>query len=227
MQELNSKIEFKINPGVFKKDALSSDLGVNIVEQGIDQIVELGFENFTFKKLAQKINSTEASVYRYFESKQHLLSYLTQWYWNWLEYRIIIGTLNIPDPKIRLENAIKCLTEEIKEDQNFSRINEVKLHQIVITESSKVYMCKSVDENNASGFYQVYKSLVQRVADIILEISPKFKYPHMLVSTIIEGAHHQRFFADHLPRLTDQIENEDAVTSFYIQLANRQLRIEK
>jgi hypothetical protein len=49
----------------------------------------------------------------------------------------------------------------------------------------------------------------------------------MLVSTIIEGAHHQRFFADHLPRLTDIVEGEDAVTSFYLQLVERELGIEK
>jgi hypothetical protein len=37
----------------------------------------------------------------------------------------------------------------------------------------------------------------------------------MLISTVIEGAHMQRHFADHLPRLTDQIEGKDAVTDFY------------
>ena len=34
----------------------------------------------------------------------------------------------------------------------------------------------------------------------------------MLVSTIIEGTHHQRFFAEHLPRLTNVVEGEDSVT---------------
>ena len=40
----------------------------------------------------------------------------------------------------------------------------------------------------------------------------------MLVSTIIEGAHHQRFFATHLPKLTDNFKNEDSVTRFYTEL---------
>ena len=56
------------------------------------------------------------------------------------------------------------------------------------------------------------------------------KYPHSNptefdVSTIIEGAHHQRFFAEHLPRLTDTIENIDAVTQFYLQLVQKELGV--
>lgn len=227
MQALQSNIAIKINPKVFKKDPISSELGEKILRQGIDLIVELGFESFTFKKLAGRINSTEASIYRYFENKHNLLAYLTMWYWSWMEYKLVLKTLNIDCPKERLRRAIRCLTEEVVEDKEVSQIDEAKLHQIVITESSKVYMCKSVDSDNESGFFSVYKTLVQRVANIILEINPNFKYPHMLVTTIIEGAHHQRFFADHLPRLTDLVDGEDAVTTFYIQLTERELGIEK
>jgi len=222
-----SKIALKINEKVFKKDPLSSDLGEKILRQSVELIEEIGFEDFTFKKLAQRINSTEASIYRYFENKHNLLTYLTMWYWSWMEYRIYIKTLNIEDPQVRLGKAIKCLTEEIKEDLEIQQIDEVKLNRVVIMESSKVYLSKKVDQDNELGFFIVYKELVQRIADIILEINSTFKYPHMLVSTIIEGAHHQRFFADHLPRLTDIVEGEDAVTSFYLQLVERELAIEK
>jgi AcrR family transcriptional regulator len=226
MKALQSNIAIKINPKVFKKDPLSSDLGTRILRQGVELMEELGFEGFTFKKLATKINSTEASIYRYFENKHNLLAYLTMWYWSWMEYRLIMRTLNIEDPTVRLKKSIKCVTEEIIEDQEVQEIDEAKLHQIVIIESSKVYLCKQVEQDNESGFFLVYKNLVQRIADIILEINPEFKYPHMLVSTIIEGAHHQRFFADHLPRLTDIIEGEDAITTFYTQLALKELGIE-
>lgn len=222
-----SKIALKINEKVFKKDPLSSDLGEKILRQSVELIEEIGFEDFTFKKLAQRISSTEASIYRYFENKHNLLAYLTMWYWSWMEYRIYIKTLNIEDPKVQLRKAINCLTEEIKEDLEVQQIDEKKLHRIVIMESSKVYMSKKVDQNNELGFFMVYKEVVQSIADIILEINSAFKYPHMLVSTVIEGAHHQRFFADHLPRLTDIVEGEDAVTSFYLQLVERELAIEK
>ena len=51
-------------------------------------IDQLGFEQFTFKKLARAIGSTEASVYRYFDNKHRLLTYLIAWYWKWMEYQI-------------------------------------------------------------------------------------------------------------------------------------------
>lgn len=226
MRALQPNISNQINPNVYKKDPLSSDLGNRILRQGINLMEELGFESFTFKKLANKINSTEASVYRYFENKQNLLAYLSMWYWSWMDHRLVMKTVNIEDPTIRLRNAIKCLTEEIIEDLDVEQIDEVKLHRIVSFESSKMYLCKSVDDSNELGFFYMYKKLVQRVSDIILEINPSFKYPHMLVSTVIEGAHHQRFFADHLPKLTDIIEGEDTVISFYTQLVERELGIE-
>ena len=227
MQGLQSKIGIKINTKVFKKDPLSSALGGDILRSSVELIEELGFEDFTFRKLAKHIGSTEASVYRYFENKHNLLAYLTMWYWSWMEYRIFVTTLNIDDPKVQLERAIKCLTDEVKEDLEIYQFDEIKLQRIVIIESSKVYFSKKVEEDNEHGFFIVYKDLVQRVADFILEIKPDFKYPHMLVSTIIEGAHHQRFFASHLPRLTDIVPGEDAITTFYTQLAQRELFIEK
>lgn len=225
MKDILHKIAFKINPKVYKKDPLSSDLGGNILRYGVNLMEEIGFENFTFKKLSNKISCTEASIYRYFESKHNLLAYLTMWYWSWTEYRIVIQTLNIESPQERLIRAIKSITQEVDEDKTILQIDEKKLHQIIIAESTKVYLNKSVDADNASGFFLVYKSLVQRIADIILEIDPSFKYPHMFVSTVIEGANHQRYFAAHLPKLTDFIEGEDAVTSFYIELTKRTLKI--
>ena len=218
MNNLFNKINIKINENVFLKDPESSELGQKIVESGIDLIDELGFEDFTFKKLAKRIGSTEASVYRYFENKHTLLVYLVLWYWGWQEYRIVLHTMNIEDPTVKLRKSIRLLTEEIEEDSTFSRINEIKLNRIVNAESSKIYLSKKVDEDNASGFFLQYKEVVQRVSEFILEINPEFKYPHMIISTVIEGAHHQRFFAEHLPRLTDVIEGEDAVSAFYINL---------
>lgn len=190
-------------------------MGRKIITEGINLMDELGFESFTFRKLAVKIESTEASIYRYFESKHKLLLYLTNWYWAWMEYRLMFGMANITNPKERLNRAITLLTEEVNEDSDFSHINEVKLNRIVIADSSKSYQTKVVDDENKVGVFMGYKQLVARVSDVILELSPDYKYPHMLVSTVIEGAHNQRYFAEHLPRLTDAILGEDAITEFY------------
>lgn len=218
MNQLLSNISIQVNPNLFIKNPESSALGKKILKGGIEQIDELGFEDFTFKKLGVHINSTEASVYRYFENKHMFLLYLTAWYWAWMEYRFVFTTANINDPNERLLKAITLLTEKVEEDGNIPHINEITLNKIVISESAKAYCTKSVDDDNDLGAYLGYKQLVQRVCDIILEINPNYKYPHMLVSTIIEGSHHQRFFSEHLPRLTDTVEGEDAIESFYNQL---------
>lgn len=224
MHELLSKLSIQVNPNVYLKNPESSELGKRIIEGSIDLINEIGFESFTFRKLAQEINSTEASIYRYFESKHKLLLYLTSWYWGWVEYKLFFNLANIQSCEARLIKAIGILTQEVEEDSSFTHINEVKLYNIVISESSKSYMTKGVDEENKEGVFSGYKQLVARVGDIILEINPGYKYPHMLISTVIEGAHHQRFFATHLPKLTDIISGEDSITEFYKDIVFRAIQ---
>ena len=114
-------------------------------------IDDLGFESFTFKKLATKIGSTEASIYRYFESKHHLLTYNVLWYWGWMEYRIVLGLTNSHSAEDRLRKAVKILTERVEPDGKFSHINEVKLNKIALAESSKIYYNKNVDDENYVG----------------------------------------------------------------------------
>jgi AcrR family transcriptional regulator len=203
-----------INDRTYLKDPMSSELGRKIISHSIEMIHELGFDEFTFRKLGQRINSPEASVYRYFESKHKLLLYLTSWYWAWMEYRIVFATVNVESPIERLNRVIDLITQRIQNDENFSHIDEVKLQMIVTSESSKAYLTKQVDAENKEGMFSAYKELVRRVSGIILEVNPNYPYPHMLTSSLIESIHHQRFFADHLPRLTNVIQGEDAVRSF-------------
>lgn len=216
MSDLLLNVSIQINEKVYLKNPESSELGKRIIEDSIELLDEIGFDAFTFKKLSQRINSTEASVYRYFESKHKLLLYLTNWYWNWMEYKLVFSFANVNSSKIKLEKAIRLLTEEIQTDSEFSHVNEVKLSRILISESSKAFLTKNVDDENKDGVFLAYKQLVERVSQVINDINPKYKYPHMLVSTVIEGAHQQRFFGEHLPRLTDKIKNEDSVTDFYL-----------
>tara|TARA_R110001592_G_scaffold361235_1_gene671421 strand:+ start:1637 stop:2347 length:711 start_codon:yes stop_codon:yes gene_type:complete len=218
MSQVLSNISIKVNENLYLKSPESSALGKNILKEGINLIDEIGFDDFTFKKLAKKIKSTEASIYRYFENKHKFLLYLTSWYWAWMEYKLLFVTTNIDCPKNRLERTIKLLTEEVVEDGNIPHINERILNHILASESSKAYSTKMVEDENNIGAFSTYKKLVQRVSDIVLEVNPSFKYPHMLVSTVIEGSHHQRFFSQHLPKLTDVVEGEDAVTTFYTKL---------
>ncbi|MEY2923138.1 MAG: hypothetical protein RL108_1764, partial [Bacteroidota bacterium] len=73
MQTILSNITISVNNKLYVKNPETSDLGKKIIEQSILLIDEIGFENFTFKKLGEKINSNESSIYRYFESKHKLM----------------------------------------------------------------------------------------------------------------------------------------------------------
>ncbi len=198
-----ASILLKISDKLYIRDPENTELGRKIVEQSIILIDEIGFEHFTFKKLAVSIGSTEASVYRYFENKHKLLIYLVSWYWSWVEYLIDFQTNNIEDPERKLKIIIKVLTESSRNDPASLHINEETLHRIVIAESAKLYLTKQVDLDNKEGLFRAFKSLCHKIAKIVLEYNPDYKYPHALVSTLVETAHEQMFFSQHLPSLTE------------------------
>lgn len=214
----NQQVNIVISPELYLKNPESSELGHKIVSKSIEMIDHLGFEDFTFKKLGSSIGSNESSVYRYFESKHALLVYLTDWYWSWVDDKLVFSTLNIHSPQEKLEKAITILTQEVIEDNSVSYINEVLLNKIIVSESSKAYHTKAIDKENEKGYYTTYKRVVQRVSDFVLEINPTYLFPHMLISTAIEGAHQQRYFSEHLPSLTDVEKGKDNIVSFYTDL---------
>jgi len=203
MKYLLSNIKININEKIYLKDPESSDLGKRIIEHSIILIDNIGFDAFTFKKLGVKIGSNESSIYRYFESKHMLLLYLTSWYWTWLEYQLVMSTNSIENSTLKLEKAISVLTQTTTIDSAFSHINEIVLKQIVINEYSKSYLTKEVDDENKEGYFSVYKRLVNRLKDIIIENDKSYKYPLTLASTIIEGAIHQHFLKDHFKSITE------------------------
>ncbi|MBK9256205.1 MAG: helix-turn-helix transcriptional regulator [Saprospiraceae bacterium] len=207
-----------IKPDIFVKDPESSQLGSDIVKYSVEMIDDIGFEEFTFKKLAHHIGTTEATVYRYFENKHKLLLYLTSWYWSWIEYQLVMRNTNIPDPYIRLKNSIKILTAP--KDLQYDHIDLQKLFNVICGESSKSYLNKNVDDLNKFGVFFNYKKIVSLISEIVLEINPGYRYPHMLVTTIIEGIHHQLYFAEHLPSLTDRDNNSDYLLDFFMELSN-------
>jgi len=212
------KVHIDINPALYSKDPDSSELGHTIISKSIELISEIGFESFTFKKLGVLIQSPESSIYRYFKSKHMLLVYLTSWYWTWTEYRLVFATTNVESARERLMKSIDILTQPVLIDNEFTYVNEILLSEIIFSESIKAYHTKNVESENERGCFMAYKNVVQRVSDIVLEILPKYAYPHMLVSTVIEGAHQQKYFAEHLPTLTDKITDKSAISDFYKQL---------
>ncbi|MEM1000126.1 MAG: TetR/AcrR family transcriptional regulator [Bacteroidota bacterium] len=200
---MSVSIQIVLSAKLYLRDPEQTELGRNIVDYSIKLIDEIGFEKFTFKKLANAIGSTEASIYRYFENKHKLLIYLVSWYWSWLEYQIQYQTHNIESPERRLKIAVKVLANASTYDPNFSHIDEVALHRIVVAESSKAFLTKEVDGENEEGLFQGYKSLARKLTEVISGVNPDYGLPKALAISVIEASRKQMFFAEHLPSLTE------------------------
>lgn len=206
------RLSIRLNEKLFIRDPEASDLGRRIVKNGANLINQLGFEGFTFKKLAEEIHTTEASVYRYFESKHKLLLYIITWYWSYLEYQVVFKLNNMTDSEAKIRLVIDLLSRELDDSLGGLDFDKKVLFNIIISESNKAYLSKDVDNNNSAQLFKPYKDLCNRVAALFLEYNPQYPYTHSLASTVIESAHLQHFFAQHLPRLTDAKGKEDTTT---------------
>ena len=51
------EVQIKMNPSLYLRDPEQSELGKNIIKFSIELIHKFGFESFTFKKLALKMQS--------------------------------------------------------------------------------------------------------------------------------------------------------------------------
>jgi AcrR family transcriptional regulator len=195
--------EHPLRKAVFLRDPQQTDFGRRLLSESILLIDTLGLEDFTFKRLAQALSTAEASVYRYFENKHRLLVYLVSWYWQWLDECLVTELYNLQDPEERLRRALRVV---ITGGANFTRHappHRAALYRLVVAEASKAYLTKAVDTENREGLFLDYKKLCGLLADLVISYMPAYPYPHALMSTVIESARKQQFFAQHLPSLTD------------------------
>jgi len=203
INNMSAAVKIRVNPRLFLRDPQESKLGKKMIEQGIELIDAIGIEKFTFKKLATKMESTEASIYRYFENKHFFLVYLVSWYWEWVNFRIEFNSMNIEDPKRKLKITIRTIVDTIRLATPVEYIDRDLLHRIVVKEGIKAYHINQVEEENKKGFFSAYKNLNQKIASIIKAVNPKFPYPKTLASNLLEMASNHTYFAEHLPSLTD------------------------
>lgn len=215
---MDFQVSFKVNEKIYLRDPEISEVGKQIIKKAIDLIYELGFEQFTFKKLALEIGSTEATVYRYFENKHRLLLYILNWYWCYMEFLVMFKLQNMTDKKEKLKLIVDLLTHELPESSGQFDYNKKYLNHIVIAESSKVYLVKEISEINRNEVFKPYKDLCSKIAEIITSYAPEYKYPRSLSTTLIETSHHQQYFSEHLPKLTDvSDEGKENYTSRFLE----------
>lgn len=196
-------LHVRLNERLFLRDPEGSDLGRRIVRQGILLFDEIGFEDATFRKLAERMGTTEASIYRYFENKHRLLVYLVAWYWQWCDFQLVFQTNNLTDPRQKLERLLNLLLLNDPDQSLADGIDLRALHRVVVREASKAYLTHHVTEDNRQQLFKPYKDFCARIAGIILEFRPGYPYARSRASSLIETVHYQTFFMQNLPSLTD------------------------
>ena len=200
---MSRSLTISVSSATYLRNPLETDLGRNIISHGIDLMSETGFQCFNFKQLASSMKSTEASVYRYFENKHMLLVYLTSWYWEYLDYLIMINTRNVDDPKMRLKIAIKTIVEGANDDTNVDYINVKKLHKIVVEQSSKVTHSKKLLSCNKPDLFANFEHLNNNLSQMILSCDKDFKYPSTMATNMIKMAIDHTYYAEHLCSVTE------------------------
>lgn len=220
MHTLLNNFKIKINEKLYVKDPETSELGKKIIQNSILLINEIGFESFTFKKLGEKIQSNESSIYRYFENKHKLLVYLSTWYWSWVEYNLVFETNNINVPIEKLSKGIKIVTQNTENDHKTPHIDESILNKIIISDFTKTLLTKEVDEENKDGFFLVYKRVINRIIEMIVEVNPDYPYAKSLASSIIEGSLHQNYLKKHFKTITN-LSDKDCLSDFYIDMIKK------
>lgn len=146
------QIHIKVSEELFLKNPDSSEIGRKIISNSITLIWELGFEQFTFKKLGERIGSPESSIYRYFENKKSLLIYLVSWCWSLVHYKLIHAITNVYALYQRLKRAITVFIEPVKVDHSFSYIDEGMHQQYYFAE----YLSSLTDVNKDSDAISIF-----------------------------------------------------------------------
>ncbi|WP_209330270.1 TetR/AcrR family transcriptional regulator [Lunatimonas salinarum] len=225
MDQILNSIVVQVTDEVYLKDPLSSELGKKIIHESLFLIADLGMEGFTFKKLADRVGSTEGAIYRYFENKHKLLVYLTAWYWGWLEHHLVFYISNLADPYEKMRIAIKLLVEGPHTKKN-QYLDPEMLTQIVTEESYKSFLTKEVDIENQNGYFKHFHRLSARLVALVKEINPSYKYPKTLISTLMEATLLHAYFRKHMPAMTEVGLVGDEKVDFYNELIFKTLKNE-
>lgn len=213
------------DPGLALRDT-SSPIGSRILTEGLDLMIELGLEAFTFKKLAERIGSTEVTVYHYFANKQRLLQYYFQAYWLWLATHCRQEGKSLADPMERLRGDIKAMCGIWPTDARAGQFDPARLRELVINEGSKSFMHKNVDSDNELKLFKPYKDLCANIAAEVKACSPRLKHSRSFATTLVEMAHSLEFAMDHLPALTELSTKRERkhLALFMVDMAERYLQ---
>ena len=149
--------------------------------------------------------SKEALLYRYFENKHRLLTYLVSWHWAWIRFWVSFAMTNGTAPRQRLHLALVTVHAPTFDPPATLDLNEEALYRVVMAEASKAYLPKGVDASNQAGLFQKYK-LSGRPSSGASHESQLYLPPRPSEHAAGDGPQ-TVFFAQHLHLLTNGSSN--------------------
>jgi AcrR family transcriptional regulator len=183
-------------------------------------MLEIGFEAFTFRKLADKAGITEATVYKYFSNKHRLLQYYFDLYWVWMKE---LGNLEVSkhqDPEQKVQCLLDILCGIWPEKSISPSVEAVELRALLISEGLKSLLNKNVDDDNRLKLFAPYKEYCLFLSEELNSIRPNYHYPRSLATVVIEMSHSMEFYMEHLPSLTElsMARERQQLSLFFYQL---------
>ncbi len=65
------------------------------------------------------------------------------------------------------QKLLRFIIKELEDDHQISHVSEIALQKVVIQESEKTYLTKSVDLDNKENFFKGYASLYVATAEFV------------------------------------------------------------
>ena len=197
------------DPALSLRDPEQTALGRSMLVGGLELMNEVGLEAFTFRKLALRLGSTEASLYKYFPNKHRLLQYYFQLYWLWLRQLCGREVERSLDPNDALRRSVEAICGVWPRDLPELQLDPRALRLLVIEEGMKSYLHKNVDADNAKRLFAPYKALSAFLAERLTACRRGVPMPRSFATTVIEMAHSLPFAMEHLPSLTELSSRKD------------------
>ena len=79
-----------------------------------------------------------------------------------------------------------------------------------------------MDDENKEGYFLIYKRVINRIVEMVVEVNPNYPTPKSLISTVIEGSLHQHFLKNHFKTITD-CKDKTTPTEFFTALVIKQI----
>lgn len=180
----------QVSENFYLRNPNTTALGKKMIARAIQIIDEVGYSQFTFKILALSINSVEASIYRYFENKEHMLFYMVATYWTATNFRVKFYTQMLRSHEERVYTTIDVLTGIQSAAVPGLDFDQYEALQRIARKN--YFYALTILRNKDNGkeledeLFRVSKEIQDHLSTSIRKLAPSFQHSDLMADTIIK-----------------------------------------